>query len=174
MLNTNCVLLSLLAANDHHIALEAVSNSRCKAWYPHNFRDVIFQQFEEYGNPNQSSTASIEYRGSRITGIKTSWRTTTESESRKYSRGGVIKESKAKYGRGPMEHILLVLAVTEDIKHDSQRGGAERLRIETTGRAKRLKIEPSSATVVSEETYVAAAKAYANAPSEAAAQQRTR
>ena len=73
-----------------------------------------------------------------------------------------------------MEHILLVLAVTEDIKHDNRRGGAERLRIETTGLAKRLKIEPNSATVVSEETYVAAAKAYANAPSEAAAQQRAR
>ena len=154
----------LLAANDHHIALEAVANSRCKAWYPHNFRDVIFQQFMEHGNPAQSSTASIEYRGARITSIKTSWRTPVTSEVRKVSRGGVIREVRAKYGRGPMEHMMLVLAVTEDLKHDKQRGGVARKRIETTGRAKRCKIEPNSVEMAETSHFVAAAQAYAGTP----------
>ena len=66
--------------------------------------------------------------------------------------------------------LKLVLAVSEDIKHDTKRGGAERERIEATGRAKRLKIEPSSASVVNEETFIAAAKAYADAPTRATAE----
>lgn len=132
-----------------------MSNSRSNAWYPHNFRDVIFQQFEEHGNPSASSTASIEYRGARITGIKTCWRTPVESETRKMSRDGVITEVKAKYGRGPMEHIMLVLAVSEDVKHDKTRGGLQRARIETTGRAKRMKIEPTNVTMAETSDYVA-------------------
>ena len=60
-----------------------------------------------------------------------------------------------------MEHIMLVLAVAEDIKHDKQRGGAKRERLEATGRAKRLKIEPGTVEMAETSVYLAMAQAYA-------------
>ena len=48
-------------------ALEAISNSRHKSWYMHNFTKVLTRQIAEDGEILQHGTAAIEFRGARIT-----------------------------------------------------------------------------------------------------------
>ena len=131
---------ALLAANDFQRAMEAVCNSRSKSWYPHQFCDVFIQQVEDSGNPSPCSTAVIEYRGSKITRIPTCWRP-PGTYTRKISRAGAVREIQNTYKRGPMEHILLVLSVKEELDHERNSGGVQHKRLMETGRAKKMKIE---------------------------------
>ena len=143
--------------------MEAVANSRSKSWYPHMFCDVFIQQVVDSGNPAPYSTAVIEYRGSKITRIPTCWRP-PGTYTRKVSKKGVIKEVTNTYKRGPMEHIMLVLSVKEELDHERCTGGKQRERLKEFGRKKKLKIEAE--TTASErglQDYLAAANKVAGA-----------
>ena len=55
------------AANEAWHGLEAISNSRHKSWYMHNFVKVLTRQVALDGEIYQHGTAAIEFRGARIT-----------------------------------------------------------------------------------------------------------
>ena len=133
-------------------SLEAVSNSRHKSWYVHNWCLVLTRQIGDKGDVWQPSTAANEFRGSRITRTRAiCWRPTAISLDgvRKIKRGDRIETFKQTYRSNPMEQMLRSLAAREERANDASRGGKATLRMQQTGRASNVKIEPSTGIVAS-------------------------
>ena len=133
-------------------AMEAVSNSRHKSWYIHNWALLLPRQIGDKGDVWQASTAANEFRGARITRTRAiCWRPCAASlgGTRKIKRGDRIEIFKQRYGSNPMEQMLRSLAAREERANDFSRGGTAAARMKASGRVTNVKIEPSTGIVAS-------------------------
>ena len=133
-------------------AMEAVSNSRHKSWYIHNWALVLPRQIGDKGDIWQASTAANEFRGARITRTRAiCWRpcATTLDGVRKVKRGDRIETFKQTYKSNPMEQMLRSLAAREERANDFSRGGKAAARMKASGRSTNVKIETSAGIVAS-------------------------
>ena len=124
-------------------ALEAISNSRHKSYYMHNFFFLLTRQIAIDGEIYQHGTAAIEFRGARITRQKVCWRSLVAGTSeRGIKRGDKIEKFKQRYNSCPMQQLLRNICALEEKRHGEVTLQGQRLS--TTGRAMKVKMEPSS------------------------------
>ena len=138
-----------MAAIDFAHRFEALCNGRHKSWYLHLFVYLVPRQIEKYGDLWPFCTSSVESRGARIKRIRAiNWRSyaATPFDSRQ-QRAGRVTKHRTTYRSSPTVQILRSLASQEERFHSGQGRGSNRLK--TSGRFKRVKMEPDPASAPS-------------------------
>eukprot|EP00965_Chrysotila_dentata_P055548 1842847-Pleurochrysis_carterae.AAC.1 len=131
------------------IALNKVSNYKHMSWYVHFLVWIVPQQLFDYGNLWKFSTIMIESRGAKIKkhALKTScWRPIQASKivyNYVDRRTGRAVKREQSYKSSPVEQMLLRIAQTGEISHDSTSAFArpEHLRLKHEMRMCKLKCE---------------------------------